>query len=206
MIMTRGVSLCSASFSVKSRPRRMRTPIVEPPGVIAVRTIHRRPPPRLPDPFSPQLHTRQAHDPASVRDVAIRQHGREGGRPHTSSRTRWSAANIVRCAAASSCRPNVKSISVEDAALSSNQPGFEATRPDAPRKNRPALKRSMSESAICAITSKCRGAKKRLSRPTCADSPTCCFKSFTQIGPRRLQRSTPRLREASPPDKRRRLP
>ena len=38
------------------------------------------------------------------------------------------------------------------------------------------------------MTSRCRGAKKRLSRPTCAGSPDLLLQVVDQIGPRSLQR------------------
>ena len=72
-----------------------------------------------------------------------------------------------------------KSISVTRSPAGS-KPGWRWLASRDPRKNRPALKSSMSESAICAMTRMWRGAKKRPRRPVQAGSPTCCFKSFTR--------------------------
>ena len=60
------------------------------------------------------------------------------------------------------------------------KPGLSPAALSAPRKNKPAAKSSMRESAICDMTEMCRGAKNRLRRPMRAGSPTCCFKSLTR--------------------------
>ncbi len=117
---------------------------------------------------------------------------RAAARTPGKARTRCTVANMVRCAASSSSWAKVKSISAEMAPWRSN-PGFRPPAMSAPRKNSPALKSRVSESAICAMTSRCRSAKKRLSRPTCAGSPTCCFKSFTKSA-RDAFRAGPRLK------------
>ena len=95
------------------------------------------------------------------------------------SRARCTAANMSRRASGCSFLTSEKSSSVTRPPAAT-KPGLSALALSAPRKKNPALKRSMSESAICAMTEICRGAKNRLKRPTPAGSPGCCFRSLTR--------------------------
>ena len=96
-----------------------------------------------------------------------------------SSRACCAIAKIVRRASAGVFLISVKSNSVTRSPAAT-KPGSRPAALSAPRKNKPAAKSNMSESAICAMTEICRGAKKRLRRPTRAGSPTRCFRSFTR--------------------------
>ena len=96
-----------------------------------------------------------------------------------SSRARSTIANINRRESAGSFLIRLKSNSLIRSPAATN-PGLSPAALSAPRKNKPAAKSNMSESAIWAMTEICRGAKKRLKRPMRAGSPTCCLRSFTR--------------------------
>ena len=95
------------------------------------------------------------------------------------SRTRWSMAKIVRRESAGSFLIRLKSNSVIKSPAATN-PGLSPAALSAPLKNNPAEKSNMRESAIWIMTEICRGAKKRLTRPIRAGSPTCCLRSLTR--------------------------
>ena len=68
---------------------------------------------------------------------------------------------------------------------SSSPPAFSA-----PRKKSPALKIRTSDRVICAMTSTCLGAKKRVRRLAAVDSAPWFFRSADNVRPRGLQRRT----------------
>ena len=73
---------------------------------------------------------------------------------------------------------SAKSISVRTTPAGSN-PSCSPPALRAPRKKRPALKIRTSARVIWAMTSRCRGAKKRVSRPVAVDSAPWFFSSLT---------------------------
>ena len=109
------------------------------------------------------------------------------------SRARCTAANMIRFASAGSFLISEKSISVTRTPLDW-KPGSSPLAASAPRKKRPALKSSMRESAICAMTEMWRGAKKRLQTPRASGFADLLFEIVHEIRPGRFQ-SRPQTEE-----------